>query len=149
MYRRHKASGIIVFISAVIFSYFAEILYDTLAMTAITVVSISVAVYIAVMSALLGSPYADKLKSIRDSKIRGKSQLGVLTTYLRTAGDFGILTIIISSLYQIPSVITVPPLLQRLVSSASCGIFAINLLFLWLIFRFLVTALINSAGNSV
>ena len=148
MYSRHKAAGIIVFILTVILCYFAEILYDDLAITAITVVSISVAVYIATMSALLGSPYADKLKSVRDSKIRGKSQLGVLTTYLRVAGNWGILTIIISSLYQIPAVITVPLLLHRLASSAACGIFVVNLWLLWLIFQFLVTAMINSAGNS-
>lgn len=149
MYSRHKVTGIVLFILTTILSYFAEILYDTLAMTAITVVSISVAIYIATMSALLGSPYAEKLKSIRDSKIRGKSQLGVLATYLRVAGDCGVLTIFVSSLYQIPAVITIPPLLQKLVSSVACGVFVVNILFLWLIFRFLVTALINSAGNSV
>ena len=128
MYTRHKIIGIIVFIMTAIPCYFAEILYDNLAITAITVVSISVAIYIATMSALLGSPYADKLKSIRDSKIRGKSQLGVLATYLRIAGDCGVLTIFIGSLYQIPAIIAIPPLLQRLASSAACGIFAVNIL---------------------
>lgn len=147
MYTRHKIAVFAVFILTAIFCYFAEILYENLAITAITVVSISVAIYIAAMSALLGSPYADRLKSIRDSKIVGNSQLGVLTTYLRVAGNIGVLTIVISILFQIPAVITVPPPLRRLVSSFACGTFAVNVLFLWLIFQFLTTSLVNSARN--
>lgn len=148
MYIRHKAEGAIVFTLTVILSLITKVSYNDLSATALTVVSISVAVYIAAMSSLLGSPYASKISSIADSWIKGKSQLGVLTTYLRIAGNCGVLTIIISILYQIPSVIKIPVFLSRLTSAIACGIFAINIYFLWLVFHFLSVALINSARNS-
>ena len=148
MYKRHKTAVSTVFVLTAVLCYSTKILYDNIADIAITVVSISVAVYIATMSALLGSPYADKLKSIRDTEIKEKSQLGVLTTYLRVAGNCGILTILVSSLYKIPSIANVSPQLQRLTSSISCAIFVINIFFLWLVFKFLATALMNSASNN-
>lgn len=148
MYTRHKAEGIALFIVATVLSYSASVSYEDLANAAITVVSISVAVYIAAMSALLGSPYANHLKAVVDKKIKGKSQLGVLATYLRAAGLCGTITIIISCLYLIPSPVTVSFHIVRVLSSVSCGIFAVNILFLWIIFQFLSVALINSAQGS-
>ena len=144
MYTRHKVEGIALFIIVTVLSYSASVSYEDLANAAITVVSISVAVYIAAMSSLLGSPYANHLKAVVDKKIRGKSQLGVLATYLRTAGLCGTITIITSCLYLIPSPVTVSFHITEFFSSISCGIFAVNILFLWVIFRFLSVALINS-----
>lgn len=145
MYTRHKVEGIALFIVITAISYYTNLSYDNLANVAITVVSISVAVYIAAMSALLGSPYANRLKSVADKQVRGKSQLGVLTAYLRAAGRCGTITIIISCLYLIPSPITIPFYTTKFFSSISYGIFAVNVLFLWIIFHFLSVALVDSA----
>lgn len=148
MYNRHKIAGFALFAITMALCYFTKLSYNDFAPTAITIVSISVAVYIAAMSALLGSPYADKLKSVPDKKIIGKTQLGVLTAYLRTAGSCGVLTIFISSLFLLPKTIPLPLQFQKIISSLSYGVFTINLLFLWLIFQFFATALINSAKPS-
>lgn len=145
MYTHHKVEAVILFIAVAILSFLSAVTYKNLAITAITVVSISLGVYIAAMSALLGSPYADQLKAVADEKVKTKSQLGVLATYLRVAGRFSVFTIIISSLYQFTSLKINNAFLSQIVSSISCGIFALNILFLWLIFSFLSTALINSA----
>lgn len=158
MYTHHKVEAGIIFIAVYTLSFMAGVAYKDLALAAITVVSISLAVYIAAMSALLGSSYADRLKAIADKKIKSKSQLGVLTTYLRVSGGFSVFTIAISSLYQFTSLkidsmflLQVDPLkinsvlLLQIASSISCGAFALNILFIWLIFSFLSTALVNSA----
>lgn len=145
MYTHHKVETGIVFLVGVVLSFLIKAAYKDLSFTAITVVSISLAVYIAAMSALLGSPYADKLKAVADKKIKTKSQLGVLATYLQVAGGFSVFTIAISSLYQLASLKISNLLLSQIISSISFGVFAVNILFMWLIFSFLSTALINSA----
>ena len=144
MYIRHRVSIFVAFLLPAVIAGVLNIEYENLASTAITIVSISVAVYIAAMSSMLGSPYANKLKAVPDSKIHGKSELGVITTYFRTAEGCGVITICISVLYQIPSPVVILPLVKRILSAISCGIFAVNILFLYLLFQFLATALINS-----
>ncbi|MEA5040312.1 MAG: hypothetical protein VB086_10800 [Clostridiaceae bacterium] len=148
MYVHHKIKALILFIVVVILSFIIGAAYKDLALAAITAVSISLAVYIAAMTALLGSPYSDRLKTIVDKKIKTKSQLGVLTTYLRVAGGFSVITLIISSLYQFTSLKINNSFLSQAASSISCGAFALNIFFLWLIFNFLSTALINSAQRN-
>ena len=144
MYVRHRVSIFTAFLLSVVIAGILNVGYENLASTAITIVSISVAVYIAAMSSMLGSAYADKLKAVPEPKIYGKSKLGVMTTYFRMAGRFGILTICISVLYQIPSPIEFLPIVKRILSAISCGIFVVNILFVYLIFQFLATSLINS-----
>ena len=144
MYIRHKVSILVVFLLSAAVAGAFNIEYENLSSTALTIVSISVAVYIATMSSMLGSPYADKLKAVPDPKIYGKTQLGVMTTYFRVAGVCGVVTICISVFYQIPSSIVFLPFVKRIMSAISCGIFAVNILFLYLIFQFLATSLINS-----
>ena len=63
-----------------------------------TVMAIAIAVYIGATSVILGSAYAEKMKSQVDPEIRTSSSLGVLASYLRTAGTFGIGTIVISTM---------------------------------------------------
>lgn len=145
MYKHHKVEAVFIFIVVAILSFLMDAAYKDMALAALSVVTISFAVYIAAMSALLGSPYADRLKSVADEKIKTKSQLGVLNTYLRVAGKTSVLTIAISSLYQFTSLKTNNVLFSRIASSLSCGVFALNILFLWLIFSFLSSALINLA----
>lgn len=148
MYTRHKVETVATFVFTSILAYFANADYCGFALTAITVVSISVAVYIAAISALLGSPYADRLKSIPDKKLKSKSQLGVMTTYLRAAGALGVVTITISCIYQFIAVDIVDHVFRRILASLSCGVFSLNVLYLWLVFSFMSTALINSAKRS-
>lgn len=145
MYTHHKVEAMVIFVVVAILSFLAGAAYKDMALAALTVVTISFAVYIAAMSTLLGSPYADRLKAIADKKIKTKSQLGVLNTYLRVAGKTSVLTIAISSLYQFTTLRVNNALLSQIISSLSCGVFALNIFFLWLIFSFLSSALITFA----
>lgn len=112
--------------------------------TAITLVSIAVGVYIAAVSALLGSPYAKELKQETDKKKTGNTLLGTLQDYFRCAGKFGVVTIIVSCLYCIPSTYIIPARIMRIGSAIAYGVFSCNILFLWLVFIFLVNSLEKS-----
>ena len=112
--------------------------------TAITLVSIAVGVYIAAVSALLGRPYAKELKQETDKKKTGNTLLGTLQDYFRCAGKFGVVTIIVSCLYCIPSTYIIPARIMRIGSAIAYGVFSCNILFLWLVFIFLVNSLEKS-----
>ena len=104
--------------------------------TAITLVSIAVGVYIAAVSALLGSPYAKELKQETDKKKTGNTLLGTLQDYFRCAGKFGVVTIIVSCLYCIPSTYIIPARIMRIGSAIAYGVFSCNILFLWLLYLY-------------
>lgn len=158
MYKKHKWSLLIIFVVSALASYFLKVNYSKIAGAAITVVSIALAVYIGAASCLLGSPYAEKLRSIRDEEDKTKTSLGVLAQYLRTAGGFGIATIITSSIAQmkidLPSLLLYSPsnksllrfaqLLVQIMSSASFGLFFVNVFFIWLILLFLINSITKS-----
>ena len=158
MYKRDKIIAVLLFLIAGIFTYSFGFDYSKISSSVFTVVSISVAVYIAVAAALLDSRYAVALKSAVDAKITTKTQLGVLSEYLRWAGRFSIITIAISCFFVVlPSekaMVLVQQLIKqasvieaagRLASSIAFGVFALNILFLWRIFVFLINSLNKSA----
>lgn len=144
MYRRHigEICSCWIFISAL--SFFNDWDFDEMAGTAITFASIAVGVYIAAVSALLGSQYSKILKQQPDHKIKDKTFLGVLAQYFRYAGFSCMLLIVISCIYCIPAN-KITPLVYRFCSAFTYGLFAVNFLFMWLILIFLV----NSLGKSV
>lgn len=157
MYRRHKIISMLLFVLVFVLCFLFKINYEKLAETAISVVSIALAVYISASSVLLGSDFAKKLKTAKDEKITTKTQLGVLSTYLRFAGGFSIATIIFSVWYiadvdmsfilGLLSKIECSNLIHFMslaLSSFSCGMFAINLLFIWLVLIFLINAMSKS-----
>lgn len=155
MYKKHKTAVVVVMLSVTAISWIFQFDYENISEIAITVVSIAFAVYIGAISAILGSPYAKRLRSIRDQEIRTKTLLGVFSGYLRTAVLFCILTISTSCLYifrfgnrllfQFPILEKIYPALGRFACSVSCGLLGINILFMWLVFKFLIVSLSNSA----
>ena len=158
MYKRHKIFGAILFSVIFLLSCLFKLDYTKIADSAISVVSIALGVYIGAASVILGSNFAGKLKSQPDSEIKTKTHLGVLATYLRIAGFLGIMTILVSSLYNLD--IDIPLITEQLIktsfgswlinflsvsfSSISCCLFAENLFFIWLILLFLINSLSKS-----
>lgn len=150
MYKKHK---VICFIAAVV-SFFAAYIfnanYSKIADNAMTLVSIVIAVYITVASVLMGSTYAAAIKRIPDKINKGNSLLGTLKDYITDSMAFSILSIIISSLYSF-EIINIGEFWNgkidgdRLFSALSCAIFALNIVFLWLIFRLMMVIMLNSA----
>jgi len=150
MYKRHKWYAVIVVVGAFLLSYIVHANYSDLASDAMTLVSITIAVYITVPSFMVGSSYADKLKKTADTQKTGVSELGTLKDYLMDSMLFSILTIVVSSLYSLKlinfgKIYNDKVDLDRLFSSFSCTMFALNILFLWLIFKLTLVTMLNAA----
>lgn len=75
MDKEHKTYLIICFLLITVIAYILNWNFEKMADTAITLVSIAVGVYIAAVSALLGSPYAKELKQETDKKKTGNWDL--------------------------------------------------------------------------
>lgn len=152
MYKRHKIAVVIVWTISTLIAYVFDLDYADIASIAISVIAMALAVYIAATSAILGSPYAKKLRQTSDQEIPTKTALGVFSEYLHMAGFYGILTITISCFYIFEifnKLLDRYPVLYKLhfyelMCAFSCGILAINILFLWLIFEFLIISLPKS-----
>lgn len=145
MYKRHKRQLSICVMATTAMAFMFDWDFTPIAEIAVTVASIAMGVYIAAVSALLGSQYSKDLKSTTDRELPSKTLLGVLADYFRYAGFSCILLILTSCLFLIPSNIIFPPIFLKVGSSLSYGVFSSNIFLLWLILVFLV----NSLGKSV
>lgn len=153
MYKRHKI--LLTILAIVIFgaSYYIPLCYNKIAEAAITVISITLAVYISVATSLLGSAFSRSLKRLPDTEDPTKSMLGVLSCYLKRAGAFSVVTIIISSIYIIwpgfstsnAKVLILYSCAKRAFSALACTMFSINIVFMSIIMGFLVVSLNNAA----
>lgn len=145
MYKRHKRQILLCVIVTTAAAFMFDLSFEPIAEIAVTVASIAMGVYIAAVSALLGSQYVKELKETPDKEQPTKTLLGVLAGYFRYAGISCILLIVVSCLFLIPSNISFSPLLLKAGGAVSYGLFSSNILLLWLILLFLV----NSLGKSV
>lgn len=103
MYKRHKRQLSICVMATTAMAFMFDWDFTPIAEIAVTVASIAMGVYIAAVSALLGSQYAKDLKGTTDSELPSKTLLGVLADYFRCAGFSCILLILTSCLFLIPS----------------------------------------------
>lgn len=145
MYKRHKIVLLAVFVGTFIITYLYGLDFAPIAETAITVASIAMGVYIAAVSALLGSNYAKSLRQITDKEYPNKTLLGVLADYFRIAGAFCIFLIVIGYIYTLPAKVdissTTISYILRSGAAISYSVFSVNILFLWLILQFLINSL--------
>ena len=158
MYTRDKVKVVLLFLLISYLAFWLMVDFKIIADSAIAVVGIALAVYIGTASVLLGSPFAQRLKEHRDEQIRTKTSLGVLAGYLRNAGKVGLATIIVSALFAANPDIQpaihglqmigvnpdVVPQVIRVVEAIACGMFAVNLFFIWRILIFLINSLTKS-----
>ena len=140
MYKRHKVSIAVCMALTIAGTFFLGIDYASIAEIAITL-----AVYTSVASVLIGNPYAHKMKKVRDSEVKTKTSLGVIASYLRGAGLCSTATIVISTIYLFEVDGIRNPTIYQVCSSLACGLFAVNILFMWLVFKFLVNTLTKAA----
>ena len=123
MYKRHKRQLSICVMATTAMAFMFDWDFTPIAEIAVTVASIAMGVYIAAVSALLGSQYSKDLKSTTDRELPSKTLLGVLADYFRCAGFSCILLILTSCLFLIPSNIIFPPIFLKVGSSLSYGSF--------------------------
>ena len=79
MYKRHKLLLFTVFVGSFFITFLLGLDFSPMAEAAITVASIAMGVYIAAVSALLGSDYAKNLKTTTDKEYPAKKVKKLLT----------------------------------------------------------------------
>lgn len=137
MYKEHKALMLVVLTTVFIASYVLKINYNLIATETITIISIALAVYMASFSQLAASKLAEEMKKTPDKKIFGKSELGVLESYLKKAIIFGLISIVISCMYLLDINVDVSKY-ENIFSSIALSILSVNFIFIWLLFNFMV-----------
>lgn len=130
-----------------VISWFENVDFKNFAEAALTIVSVAMAVYIATTSAILGSKYSQELALKTDCEMKNKTLLGVLSSYLKNAGNSSMLTIIMSSFILLfpKEVYGEYDWWYRLFSALSCGAFSLNIVMLFCVFEFLVNSLNKAA----
>ena len=157
MYKRHKIACIILAVLTFWAAFILKADYSKIAESAISIVSIALAVYIGAASVILGSNFANRLKMQQDRQLKTKTNLGVLASYLRIAGICSLLTVIVSAIYILDLDVSYfdnilikcgqvenAHFFQYLFSSLSSSLFAINIFFMWLILIFLINSMTKS-----
>lgn len=142
MYKKHKVILALITICFGIMSYVFKVKYSIIASDGITVISIILAIYMTSFSGLVSSDLAKRMQRKEDKILNGKSQLGVLKSYLNAAVGIGIINIIVACISLIlddkMSEIVNKNVAYYIVSAVGTGTLAANIFLMYLLFRFMV-----------
>ena len=137
MYKKHKMLMTGVLLGVGIFSFCMKIDYRKICSDAITISSISTAIYTALISSLVNSELKNKMMK-PDKKISWKTQLGVLAKYLDVAVICSLANIIFSCLVRLYDGILDDSIVYRLLEAFGMATLAVVLMFTILMCRFIV-----------
>lgn len=142
MYKKHKVMLGLITICCGIISFMFKVSYSIIASDGITVISIVLAIYMTSFSGLVSSGLAKKMQRKEDKILNGKSQLGVLKSYLNAAVGIGIINIFVGCITMIlddkMSGIVNKNIVYYLISALGMGTLVANLFLMYLLFRFMV-----------
>ena len=131
---------LIVVVSVV--GYFMDIDYSKIASEGLTLSSIVLAVYVSAMIGLINTDLAKKMAKTLSAPKSEFTQLGQLTVYFKRASAYAVATIVISSIFLlIPEMEESSAVLDaclRLISVLGLVVYALNLMFMGLILRFML-----------
>lgn len=155
MYRKHMFYILFFSIIVGILSWHFNLNYEVIASDAITFISIAIAVYMAAIALPLGNKISNYMKK-QDKYISNKTHMGVLCSYLKYAILTGLLSIIDSCLALVISEITFfdkngterekYPQLCGILSSFGFSLFAINIIFAAIIFKYILSLIVNNSN---
>lgn len=147
MYKKHKCTTTITFVSVFILTFFLNINFEDIASDCISIVSFALAVYAICISALIGSPLLESLRSNIDAQISDRTQLGVIKNYIRIAIFISVITLVLACISKIKINSNIIMLIlnklnylnpQQLFSSLCFAFFSLNFLFIIFIFMFII-----------
>ncbi|PPK43239.1 hypothetical protein [Clostridium algidicarnis] len=147
MYKKHKCTTTITFVSVFILTFFLNINFEDVASDCISIVSFALAVYAICISALIGSPLLESLRSNIDAQISDRTQLGVIKNYIRIAIFISVITLVLACISKIKINSNIIMLIlnklnylnpQQLFSSLCFAFFSLNFLFIIFIFMFII-----------
>lgn len=137
-----KADFLLVLLIAVIagwLAHFFNLNYGQIASDSLTVISIILAIYMASIGGLMGSPLSARMKGIPDNQQSYRSQLGRLVSYFKWAVFDSILTIILTSIFRLLPIPSAPfPEWYCLLSAVCIAAFASNFVFTIIVFLFIL-----------
>lgn len=143
MYKKHIVFMIIVAVTMTVISYVLSLDYQYISSAVIDIMAIASAIYLAIYPLLQSSDTLLKKLMNPDIKLKRKSQMGVLNTYLKVGLIMGIVsiglgcvTLLIVGSYE--NKINEFPTWYRIYSSACIGQFAMNFPLLWYVGEFMV-----------
>ena len=140
MEKKHKVLLWCVAVAVAVFSYIFQLDYRNIASEGMSLTSIVLAVYVAAMMGLIGAKLGEKLAKL-PSKNPEYTQLWVLRRYFSNAVIVSVLTIVASSIILlIPERPACVPMSNPylLVSSLSLAVYAVNLVFMGFIMKFML-----------
>lgn len=140
MERTHKVLLWCTAVVVAICSYIFRFDYRDIASEGMTLSSIVLAVYVAAMMGLIGAKLGEKLAKL-PSKNPEYTQLWVLRAYFQNAVIFAVLTIVASSIILLmPESAKVESVncAFQIVSSLSLAVYAVNLVFMGFIMKFML-----------
>ena len=125
-----------------IVGYFLEIDYSKIASEGLTLSSIVLAVYVSAMIGLINTDLAKKMANTLAAPKSEFTQLGQLTIYFKRASGYAVATIVISSIFllipKMEASIAVFDVCLRVLSVLGLVVYALNLMFMGLILRFML-----------
>ena len=147
LYKRHRILLVILLLLSYTFAWSYNVPFKLIASDTITLNSIAIAVYMTAITLLIGSKTADAMKK-PDYEIKTKTQAGVLIAYLKRAmlvGIFSILDSFAVKMYCNEELLTQKPYVYKVISSVGFALLSLTIFFMWLIFRFISTVIINES----
>lgn len=151
MRKSDKILGFILATVVGILTFLLKIDYTEIASEGLTLASIVLAVYVAAIVGLINTDLAKKMASTLSAPKSEHTQLGQLTTYFRHASAYAIATIIISSVSLLvpspdPDVESqIIEIINEVLSITGMMVYALNLMFLGLILKFMLNRQIWNA----
>ena len=141
MYKKHKIVIAVTSIMVFIVSYLFKCDYKALASDSITIISISLAIYMTSFSGLISSDLAKEMKNKSDGQMPWKSELGVLKGYIFSAVVAAIISIAVACIIlvvndRIDSAIRPGKLYYALSSLGFCSL-SVNFCFMFFLFKFM------------
>lgn len=138
MYKKHKTIYMLLQIFLFIASFLIKLDYSNLASGSFTIVSIILAIYMTLVANLVSSDLAKRMQNKEDKKLKGKSQLGVLRTYLNVAVITGIINICIGCVILLYPVNLKNAIHYVILSSLGFSTLGGNLMLMFLLYIFMV-----------
>lgn len=140
MEKKHKMLLWCIAVAVAVCSYIFQLDYRNIASEGMSLTSIVLAVYVAAMMGLIGAKLGEKLSKL-PSKNPEYTQLWVLRRYFGNAVAVSVLTIIASSIILLlPERPKCEPMSNAylLFSSLSLAVYAVNLVFMGFIMKFML-----------
>lgn len=140
MEKKHKVLLWCIAVAVAVCSYIFRLDYRNIASEGMSLTSIVLAVYVAAMMGLIGAKLGEKLAKL-PSKNPEYTQLWVLRRYFSNAVIVSVLTIVASSIILLmPERPVCVPMSNPylLVSSLSLAVYAVNLVFMGFIMKFML-----------